>query len=65
MLYGGKRRTVPASEYGTVLDVLEETGWTWQEWQAQPHTLCDELLVRFAKRAQQQHREANKSGKKR
>ena len=50
MFYRGKRKTVPHSEYGIVLDILEATGWTWEEWQAQPSDLCDEMIVRFSKR---------------
>lgn len=65
MLFRGTRKTVPDSQYGIVLDILEATGWTWQEWQAQPSDLVDEMTVKFAKRAHEQNREASKRGKKR
>jgi len=57
MLYRNERSTVPASQYGIVLDIMEETGWTWQEWQAQPAMLCDEMIVRFRKRAAEHNRQ--------
>jgi hypothetical protein len=64
MLYRGKRTTVPASEYGIVLDILEATGWTWDEWQAQPADLADEMIVKFAKRIHEQNRKARDNGKR-
>ncbi len=57
MLYRSERSTVPASQYGIVLDILEETGWTWDEWRAQPAALCDEMIVRFRKRAAEHNRQ--------
>jgi len=69
MLYARGRKTVPSSAYGIDLDILEATGWTWQEWQTQPATLCTEMRVKFAKRARQQAKDTDKAnrthGKKR
>ena len=65
MLFRGARKTVPASEYGIVLDILEATGWTWDEWRALPADLVDEMTVKFAKRAHEQSRKARDDGKRR
>jgi hypothetical protein len=51
MAYKGLRKTVPHARYGSILDVLQETGWTLDEYLAQPYDLIDELTVRLQKQA--------------
>ena len=67
MLYAGQRHTLPHSEYGIVLDVMRETGWTWDDYLSQPADLIDELETRMiaqadaeTKRAKQAERAARK-----
>lgn len=65
MLFRGTRKTVPDSQYGIVLDILEATGWTWDEWRALPADLVDEMTVKFAKRAHEQNRKTRETNGKR
>lgn len=47
MFYAGSRKTLPGSIYGVVIDVLETTGWTYEEYLAQPADLIDEMETRL------------------
>jgi hypothetical protein len=51
MAYKGLRKTVPHARYGSILDVLQEMGWTLDEYLAQPYDLIDELTIRLHKQA--------------
>ncbi len=53
MLYKGLRPkgTVPSSRYCRELDIIEATGWTHDEYLAQPADLVTELHIRLVKRA--------------
>ena len=56
MLFEGRRHTVPSSRYGIALDVMLETGWTWQELNDAPADLVDELAILISERARAQKR---------
>ena len=58
MVYAGTRDTLPSSLWSGYLDVIEATGWTWQELRRQPATLVMELQVRLQKRAKAQKKAA-------
>ncbi len=47
MFYKGSRKTLPGSVYGVTIDVLETTGWTYDEYLAQPADLIDEMETRM------------------
>jgi hypothetical protein len=47
----GKRRTIRGSRYGLELSIMLEMHWTWQELQAQPADLVDELVAQMTGRA--------------
>lgn len=47
MFYAGSRKTLASSIYGVVIDVLETTGWTYEEYLAQPADLIDEMETRL------------------
>ncbi len=51
MLYAQQRHTLPSSRYGAVLDVIEATGWTWEQYLAQPADMITELHIRLRERA--------------
>lgn len=51
MAYKGLRKTVPSARYGGILDVLEATGWTLDEYLAAPYDLIDEMTTRLHKQA--------------
>jgi hypothetical protein len=51
MLYKGLRNTVPHSRYGNEIMVIEATGWTDDEYNAQPWDMVTELGIRLQKRA--------------
>ncbi len=51
MLYAGSRKAVPSSRYGSILDVMEAMGWTFDDYLAQPADMIDELHVKLHKRA--------------
>lgn len=53
MLYAGQRHTLPGGRYTAALDVIEATGWTWEQYQAQPADLVTELHIRLCARAKQ------------
>lgn len=50
MLYRGGRKTVPSSEYGVLLDVMETMGWDWWTLQEQPADLVDEMITKLSAR---------------
>jgi len=60
MAFAGHRKTLPHSHYGIDLDILLDTGWTWQELQAQPADLIDELRIRYQKHARYLAKKAKK-----
>ena len=47
MFYGGQRKTLASSLYGVMIDVMETTGWTYEEYLAQPADLVDEMETRL------------------
>ena len=62
MFYKGSRKTLPGSIYGVTIDILETTGWTYDEYLAQPADLIDEMEIRMiAKSKAYAQAEANKS----
>lgn len=61
MLYRGTRKTAPSTRYGVYLEVIESTGWTWQEMLSQPADLVDEYITKLAARAQVQEEQAKKA----
>ena len=63
----GVSHTLPSSEYGIALDVLRETGWTYEEYLAQPADLIDELETRMVAQIKEQARrikQAERAAKK-
>lgn len=61
MLYRGSRRTVPSTRFGAYLEIIEETGWTWQQLVAQPADLVDEYIVKLSARARVQEERTRKA----
>ena len=51
MAFKGQRKTIPSARYGPALAVIEATGWTWEEYLAQPWDLVAEFIVRLDKQA--------------
>jgi hypothetical protein len=51
MFYAGQRKTLASSLYGVTIDVLELTGWTYDEYLAQPADLIDEMETRMVAKA--------------
>lgn len=51
MAYKGLRKRVPAARYGALLDVIEATGWTYDELLAQPWDMVTEMMIRLQKRS--------------
>jgi hypothetical protein len=51
MFYGGRRKSLVSGAYGVIIDVLESTGWTWEEYLAQPADLIDEMETRMVAKA--------------
>ena len=60
----GGRRGVPASRYGSALMVMEEMGWTYAEYLAQPWDLIAEAETRLNKRALAEKRLAERNKRK-
>jgi hypothetical protein len=63
MAYKGLRKRVPSARYGGLLDIIEATGWTYDELLAQPWDLVTEMLIRLQKRALAQAQPVRKHGK--
>jgi len=63
MAFRGSRKTLPSARYAAALNVIEATGWTWDEYLAQPWDLVVELETRIAKRALAQKPLGAKHGK--
>jgi len=59
MLFEGSRYSVPSSEYGKEIDVMETMGWTWRELCETPADLVDEIGIMIAERAKERKRKAN------
>jgi hypothetical protein len=51
VFFRGDRNDVPSSLYGALPDLLERTGWTYQEYLEQPDDLVTEMMVRAERRA--------------
>ena len=50
MAFKGQRKGVPSARYAGICDVIETTGWTYDEVMAQPWDLVEELHIRLRKR---------------
>lgn len=48
MLALGQRRTVRGAQYGALIELMERTGWTYDELLAAPADLIDEMLARLS-----------------
>jgi len=60
MLYEGSRKSVPASKYGALLDLMERYGGTIGEWGDAPDELVTEALVRMQAEAKASRNEQRK-----
>ena len=63
MAFKGYGKTMPSSRYAAALNVIEATGWTYDEYLAAPWDLVVEEEVRIAKRALAQKPVGAKHGK--
>lgn len=44
----GQRRTVRRSRYGALIELMERTGWTYDQVMDAPADLIDEMLARMS-----------------
>jgi len=61
MAYSGQRKSLPSSRWGHVIDVLEETHWSFEAYCEAPGELVDELQIRIAARREVEHKQAKRA----
>ncbi len=60
MAFEGRRKTLPSSRWANVIDLLEETHWTYDELLEAPRELADEWLIRIHARRAVEYKQAKR-----
>lgn len=64
MLYMGLRHTVPSSRYARELNIIDATGWTYDQVLAAPADLIDEIEARLRGKAIAARRQEQQRGRR-
>lgn len=59
MLFEGSRYSIPSSQYGKEINVMEAMGWSWQELCDAPADLVDEIGIMTTQRAKERKQKAD------